>query len=88
MANAAMVSSGWPIHLTPRHRKGLRALTNGKCGNGELMPAIHLTPGHKKNLIALTNGKYGSGELWMADTSHTWTQKRFKNAHKCQMRQW
>jgi hypothetical protein len=51
MANVAVESSGRPIHLTPGHRKGLSALTNGKCG---------------------------SGELWVADTSHTWTQKRFK----------
>jgi hypothetical protein len=36
MVNAAVVSSGWPIHLTPGHRKGLRALTNGKCGSSEL----------------------------------------------------
>jgi hypothetical protein len=74
MANAAVVSSGWPIHLTPRHRKGLIAFTNGKYGSGELWvadTAIHLTPGHRKDLIALTNGKCDSGELWVADTSHT-----------------
>ncbi len=39
LADATVVSSGRPIHLTPRHRKGLRALTNGKCGNGELWVA-------------------------------------------------
>ncbi len=89
LADATVVSSGRPIHLTPGNRKDLKRSQMAKGGGHEkLIAAIHLTPGHKKNLIALTNGKYGSGELWMADTSHTWTQKRFKNAHKCQMRQW
>jgi hypothetical protein len=39
MANEAVVSSGWPIHLTPGHKKGSRALTNGKYGSGELWVA-------------------------------------------------
>jgi hypothetical protein len=86
LADAAVVSSRWPIHLTPRHRKDLIALTNGKYyGSGELW--IHLTPGHRKDLRALTNGKCGRCELWEADTSHSWTQKRFNSAHKWQMRQ-
>jgi hypothetical protein len=43
MANAPVVGSGWPIHLTARHRKGLRALTNGKCGSGELWVADNIS---------------------------------------------
>ncbi len=143
MANAAVMSSGWPIHLSPGNRKDLRVLTNGKCGSVEPWVAdtshtwkqkrfksahkwqmrqwwalggryishlktekiyersqmanaavmssgwpIHLTPGNRKDLRSLTNGKCGSGELWVAETSHTWKQKRFKSVHKWQMRQW
>jgi hypothetical protein len=60
-------------------------MANG--GHGKIIAAIlvHLTPRHRKDLRALTNGKCGSGELWVADTSHTWTQKRFTGAHKWQM---
>ncbi len=39
MANVAVVSSGRPRHLTPRHRKDLIALTNGKYGSDELWVA-------------------------------------------------
>jgi hypothetical protein len=51
------------IHFTPGHRKDLRALTNGKCDNGELWVADTSHTWTKKGLRALKNGKCGSGEL-------------------------
>ncbi len=60
MAKAAVVSLGRQIHLTPRHRKGFRTLTNGKWGHGKLMAAIHLTPRHRKDFEAPTDGKWGA----------------------------
>ncbi len=87
MANATVVSSGWPIHLTPGNRNDIRALTNANAAVESSGWSIHLTPGNRKDLRALTNGKCGSGELWVADTSLTWKQKRFKSAHKWQMQQ-
>jgi hypothetical protein len=57
MAKAAVVSSGWPIHVTPRNRKVQKRSQMAKAAVVSSGWSIHLTPGHRKGLRALTNGK-------------------------------
>jgi hypothetical protein len=77
MATAAVVSSGWSTHLTPGHRKGLRALTNGKYGSGELWATDKLPSHHyRKKAHKYKNWLLGAGNcgILLATYSSTDTE--------------